>query len=127
MLVKGLFDLVSLETQGTEINSVVKLNSSHVVFSGHFQGNPIVPGVLLIQLIEELYSMAIQQKMVVREVEQAKFLLPISGAADALLTISLVNLISSDENFVRLEAKISTPEGISNKSKLKLIKSKQHG
>lgn len=48
--------------------------SDHPCFMGHFTGNPLVPGVLLLGLAN---SLVLPQKLHIRRIVQAKFLHPL--------------------------------------------------
>ncbi len=56
MLLNNLYTIESCESSpaGDKITFVVLLNKEHAVFSGHFPGNPILPGVCTVQIIREL-------------------------------------------------------------------------
>lgn len=54
MLIKGLYKIVSTENTENGISTKIHLNKNHAIFKGHFPGNPVMPGVCMIQIIKEL-------------------------------------------------------------------------
>lgn len=54
MLIDGLYKVISTENTDKGILSKVHLNKDHAIFKGHFPGNPVMPGVCMIQIIKEL-------------------------------------------------------------------------
>lgn len=50
-----------------------RINSRHEVFSGHFPGHPVVPGVFTLQIIKECLEMIVRKKMQYTEIRNCKF------------------------------------------------------
>lgn len=55
MLLEDFYKVEQLEkiSEG-KYNATVFLNNEHAIFKGHFPGNPITPGVCMMQIIKEL-------------------------------------------------------------------------
>ena len=74
MLLKDFYKIISLnEINKGEINASIELNSNHKIFAGHFPKNPVVPGVISIQIIKELFSLHLNQKMFTKSARNIKF------------------------------------------------------
>lgn len=58
------------------IRIIDQVNSAHPAFPGHFPGNPIVPGVLLLARISRAVAQASGRQVV--EVPAIKFLAPLA-------------------------------------------------
>ena len=54
MLIEGLYEIIATESTDNGILAKVHLNKDHEIFKGHFPGNPVMPGVCMIQIIKEL-------------------------------------------------------------------------
>lgn len=52
----------------------LRLNPQHEIFQAHFPGNPITPGVCLIQLVSELLEKQTGRKLALKQVVNVKFL-----------------------------------------------------
>jgi 3-hydroxyacyl-[acyl-carrier-protein] dehydratase len=74
MLVNDFCKIFSLQTADGSINAGIEWNASHAIFAGHFPGNPVVPGVCMLQLVQEIMEDALQKKLLLRESGQIKFL-----------------------------------------------------
>jgi len=53
---------------------IVKLNAEHNIFSGHFPGKPILPGVCIVQMIKEILSEIIKKDVMLVKSNSIKFL-----------------------------------------------------
>ena len=51
----------------------IQLNAEHPIYKGHFPEQPITPGACLMQITEELLSLAKGKRMQIREVSNLKF------------------------------------------------------
>ncbi|PWT73250.1 MAG: 3-hydroxyacyl-ACP dehydratase [Bacteroidetes bacterium] len=56
------------------IQAVLRINPGHPIFEGHFPGQPVVPGVCMIEIIKELIERATSNKTRLVKSEFAKFL-----------------------------------------------------
>jgi 3-hydroxyacyl-[acyl-carrier-protein] dehydratase len=59
---------------GTGFTAIVRLNAAHPVFSGHFPGNPILPGVCTVQIIKELLTESLGISVQMTRVAGIKYL-----------------------------------------------------
>ncbi len=65
---------------------------SHPALPGHFPGHPIVPGVVLLELVEELLA---DNGYRVRECPQVKFLMPIAPSVPLALRVEVSRRVSA--------------------------------
>ena len=56
MLLDSLYSIVE---KSAEKGSVILSDASHPVFKAHFPGNPILPGFVHLEIIEELFEIKI--------------------------------------------------------------------
>jgi 3-hydroxymyristoyl/3-hydroxydecanoyl-(acyl carrier protein) dehydratase len=55
MLLNSFYTLEAApETTPTRVQATIRLNPDHAIFAGHFPGQPVVPGVCMLQIIKEL-------------------------------------------------------------------------
>jgi 3-hydroxyacyl-[acyl-carrier-protein] dehydratase len=55
MLIKNFYTVVAKnEINESDIHVTIKFHKEHAIFEGHFPGNPVTPGVCMIQIIKEL-------------------------------------------------------------------------
>jgi 3-hydroxyacyl-[acyl-carrier-protein] dehydratase len=74
MLVNDFCKILSVQTADGSVKAGVEWNAGHGIFAGHFPGNPVVPGVCMLQLVQELMEDARKEKLLLRESGQMKFL-----------------------------------------------------
>ena len=68
---------------------LIELNKNHTIFEGHFPGNPVTPGVCMIQIIKELVEEITQKKWQLKKLSNVKFMAIINPEEHPNLHISL--------------------------------------
>src|SRR5690606_33519194 len=53
--------------------ATIKLNAAHNIFKGHFPGNPVTPGVCMMQIIKEITQQAMDAKLTMQSASNVKF------------------------------------------------------
>jgi 3-hydroxyacyl-[acyl-carrier-protein] dehydratase len=94
MLSGNFFDIQSLTLLNTEearqsVHATASLNSNHVIFDGHFPGNPVVPGVCQVQMVKEIIEQALDQSYDLTASDNIKFLLMINPLQHPLLDFNI--------------------------------------
>lgn len=56
MLLNKLFTIVSQEINPGSLKCTVALDPHHEIFSGHFPGRPVLPGVCMLQIVKEIFQ-----------------------------------------------------------------------
>ena len=74
MVLDSLFTVKDFSVKEAEINASLLLNESHDIFNGHFPGQPVVPGVCMMQSVKELVERHVKQKLTLVEADNMKFL-----------------------------------------------------
>jgi 3-hydroxyacyl-[acyl-carrier-protein] dehydratase len=59
MLQNDFFTVVSLNGETPSFSALLTVNAQHRIFEGHFPGQPVVPGVCLMQIVQEVAAMAL--------------------------------------------------------------------
>jgi 3-hydroxyacyl-[acyl-carrier-protein] dehydratase len=96
MLLKDFYKVISLENTAENKHLVlIHINAEHEVFKGHFPGNPIMPGVCMMQIIKELTEQISESSLFMQSLSNAKFM-------------ALINPFNTPE--LRLELDISMTE-----------------
>ena len=60
-----------------EHHSTCSIPSNHPCLAGHFPGNPIVPGVLLLEQVALAAAAWLGQALAIRQINNVKFLSPL--------------------------------------------------
>jgi 3-hydroxyacyl-[acyl-carrier-protein] dehydratase len=79
----------------------ITINKDHEIFKGHFPGNPVMPGVCMIQIIKELTEEVVGKKLFLSVSSNIKFMAIINPEIHPDLTLILD--ISRSENEVKIK------------------------
>lgn len=75
MLAGNFYTIITQDKpDDTVVQTTISLNAAHPIFEGHFPGQPVVPGVCMMQIIQELLSGAVGRKLLVQKAANIKFL-----------------------------------------------------
>ncbi|ANH84072.1 3-hydroxyacyl-ACP dehydratase [Niabella ginsenosidivorans] len=85
MLNDRLYTISRFEEQAGKISATIMLNTGHKIFEGHFPGQPVLPGVCMIQIIKELTEKATGKTLLLNEAAQCKFLSMVDPAKTPVL------------------------------------------
>lgn len=69
-----IYSILSNETIENHLKFKIELNASHSIYKGHFPNMPIVPGVVLLQMVKELLESSLRKKLQLKEASNIKFL-----------------------------------------------------
>lgn len=95
MTLKRLYDISEVKVSGTAFFASISFNPEHPVFNGHFPGQPVVPGVVLIRIL----------KMIVADITGKNMILDHSG------NIKFLNVIDPrDRNIILCKGSIDLSE-----------------
>ena len=53
-LINDFFEVLGTSDSEVGFITTIKLNPGHIVYSGHFPGHPVTPGVIQMQIVHEL-------------------------------------------------------------------------
>ena len=74
LLHNDFYAIAASSSEEDTYNFTVHLNPVHHIFDGHFPGNPVTPGVVQMEMIKELLSIALDKKMSLKSMGTCKFL-----------------------------------------------------
>jgi 3-hydroxyacyl-[acyl-carrier-protein] dehydratase len=98
MLLKDFYAITSLQKNDDQKYTVIILvNENHDVFKGHFPGNPIMPGVCMMQIIKELTEQITQSNLIMQSLSNVKFMALINPFVTPELKLELDITITEDQ------------------------------
>ena len=98
MLLKDFYKVQSLEkTDGQKHLAVILINEKHEIFKGHFPGNPIMPGVCMMQIIKELTEEITKSSLIMQSLSNVKFMALINPEVTPELQIELDITVNADQ------------------------------
>ena len=89
MLIEGLYKVTATENTAEGILAKVHLNEDHAIFKGHFPGNPVMPGVCMIQIIKELTEETTGKNLFLAVSSNIKFMAIINPEKNPDLQLSI--------------------------------------
>lgn len=103
MLLKDFYIINSLENIDSQrYVAKIKLNKEHEVFSGHFPGNPVTPGVCMMQIIKELTQEALNAQLTMKSASNIKFMALINPEVNPELKLEL-DITLADDNTIKVK------------------------
>jgi 3-hydroxyacyl-[acyl-carrier-protein] dehydratase len=54
LLLNNLYTIQSLSESDSQIQVTIKLMADHAIFRGHFPGQPVLPGVCMMEMVAEI-------------------------------------------------------------------------
>ncbi len=75
------------------------LNANHSIFKGHFPGNPVTPGVCMLQIIKNITEEITQKKLFLAKTSNVKFMALINPEINAEISLTL-EISENTENVI---------------------------
>lgn len=97
MLLQDFYKVDKIDTinEGKYLASIT-LNKDHDIFKGHFPGNPVTPGVCMMQIIKEITESVLNETLTMVSTSNVKFMALINPEVNSKLVLDLE--ISENEN-----------------------------
>jgi len=89
MLKDDFYTIAAFYSEGNTLNATLQLNAEHAVFKGHFPGQPVVPGVCLMQMVKEVLATELKQPLMLTRADYLKFIVPVIPKNVQLLKLQL--------------------------------------
>src|SRR3954467_6715509 len=103
MVLKDFYKVLSEEkTTDSKYTITILVNEKHDVFKGHFPGNPIMPGVCMIQIIKELTEKITQSTLMIQTLSNVKFMALINPEATPELRLEL-DIVTTEDDLVKVK------------------------
>jgi 3-hydroxyacyl-[acyl-carrier-protein] dehydratase len=99
MLLNSFFTIVNVTSQDDKTLAKVEINKEHSVFEGHFPGNPVVPGVFLVQMIRETLEVLNQKKFRIDKSDEIKFMNMVLPQQTSHLVLEIQKRVKSENPF----------------------------
>jgi 3-hydroxyacyl-[acyl-carrier-protein] dehydratase len=109
MLLDNFFSIESLDVAEGAIHSRVRIQADHQIFNGHFPGQPIVPGVCMIEMIKEIVEKCEQRTFLLQGASNIKFLSIIDPRQNNLINAT-VAIEARETNTLKINASLFAGE-----------------
>lgn len=74
MFLNDLFSIITEDKQESQVTYTIRLNKEHAIYKGHFPGNPITPGVCIVQMAVDIFSHFMESDLHLLYAKNVKFL-----------------------------------------------------
>lgn len=98
MQLKDFYTLNNLTINEELVTATITINKNHEIFKGHFPGNPVTPGVCMMQIIKEITEKVVGTKLMMASSSNIKFMAIINPELTPDLTLML-EVIKTDEGY----------------------------
>ncbi len=103
MLLKDFYKIISLDKEGDQkYLAIILINEHHEIFKGHFPGNPITPGVCMMQIIKELTTQITGKTLIMERLSNVKFMALINPEITPQLRLEL-DITATDDARIKLK------------------------
>jgi 3-hydroxyacyl-[acyl-carrier-protein] dehydratase len=89
MLLNDFFTINKKESSAAEIWAELVINAKHKIFEGHFPGQPVVPGVCMMQMIKEILEEVLGKETNLVKAADMKFLAVLNPQENNLVHASI--------------------------------------
>ena len=104
MLQNDFFFFDVLQVDGNTATTTLQLNADHRIFDGHFPGQPVVPGVCMMQMVKEVLEDILASKLKLVKAGDMKFLAVINPKENSVVELELKFIPEGSE--IKTEASI---------------------
>ncbi|MDQ6477981.1 3-hydroxyacyl-ACP dehydratase [Dyadobacter sp. LHD-138] len=74
MFLNSLYTIAEINSGPETIAATIAIDPAHVIFSGHFPGAPVMPGVVQLQIVKELLEQHLKRQLRMKTMRTCKFL-----------------------------------------------------
>lgn len=90
MLFNNLYKIVVLTETENKIQASIVLHADHAIFKGHFPGQPVLPGVCMLEMITEITGSHLKKSFHISEAALIKFLNMIDPRKNPEITLEII-------------------------------------
>ncbi len=89
------------------------LNPDHLIYKAHFPGQPVTPGVCILQMLQELLSIEMDKRLFIKNIKNAKFISMMSPVTDSRVSVMFTS-VSTEEGGVKAQGVVSQRDDLSS-------------
>ncbi len=95
-LLDSMYHIKEWRTDGTTTAADITFCPDHIIYQAHFPGQPVTPGVCILQIISELLEVHFDADLKLNVVKSMKFVKPISPVDDSQVTMTFQQIAESN-------------------------------
>jgi 3-hydroxyacyl-[acyl-carrier-protein] dehydratase len=109
MLQESFFQFTAPQTDGNTSQTTITLNAGHQIFDGHFPGQPVVPGVCMMQMVKEVLESITGAKTKLPKAGDMKFLAILNPLINSTAHMQ-ITYTNADDDTLKVDALIKHDE-----------------
>lgn len=103
MLLQDFYTLDRIdELTNGNYSAIITLNKDHAIFKGHFPGNPVTPGVCMMQIIKEITESILKVTLTMVSTSNVKFMALINPEINSELVLDL-EIVANDVTTIKVK------------------------
>ena len=87
------------------------LNPDHLIYKAHFPGQPVTPGVCILQMLQELLSIQVGKQLFIKNIKNAKFISMMSPVTDARVSV-LFSSVTPEDGGIKAQGVVARRDDI---------------
>lgn len=87
------------------------LNPDHLIYKAHFPGQPVTPGVCILQMLQELLSVREGKQLFIKNIKNAKFISMMSPVTDSRVSV-LFSSVTPEEGGIKAQGVVARRDDI---------------
>src|SRR3954471_5203840 len=107
MLSGDFYYTTALDEHDGRINAVLEINAEHTIFDGHFPGQPVVPGVCMVQIVKEILESVLAKETRLISADHLKFLTVIDPTENNIIHAELAYAYTTDKKIKLVAALVN--------------------
>jgi 3-hydroxyacyl-[acyl-carrier-protein] dehydratase len=110
MLRNSFYHINSANVVANTVIADIRFNADHAIFKGHFPGQPVVPGVCMMQIMKDFAEDVVECKLTLTDGDNIKFLSIIDPHVNNVIHVTVKT--QSDGNRVSATGSLSNEQQI---------------
>ncbi len=98
-MLKDFFKIILLDHPKNSIKATLEINKNNEIFSGHFPGQPVLPGACMLQIVKEILESTLNISFRLTKADHIKFLRLIDPGDNYILQLTLSYSSADNKNF----------------------------
>lgn len=88
MLINDFYTCHDVVNNEHELSARIVFNAGHAIFNGHFPGQPVTPGVCMMEIVKELLQNQVGKSLMLHNARNVKFLQFVTPAMQPIAYVS---------------------------------------
>jgi len=112
MLKDSLYRILNISGENNIVEAIIELDEHHDIFKGHFPGQPVLPGVCMLQITKEILEIFFQYKVHLSKADDIRFLAMVDPTQNKELKfviqydLSEIKLINVNARIIKKDAAV---------------------